>query len=272
MEWIDALNAVLRDTEASLESEAGVETIAGRSGYSPFYLQRIFTMLTGMTLGEYLRGRRLSEAGAALQKGATVLETALRFGWDSPESFNRAFKKFHGATPSAAQKGCALKYITPLHLTIQLTVGTLMNFTSKHRPEQTVIGVERRFSYENSFAEIPKFWDECRQNNLCAPLGVCFDDNADGRDFAYMIGRFCEPDAPVPEGMTKRALPACDWACFECTGPMPDAIQQLNRRIFTEWLPGNGRYTMAEPVNIEWYDDGDSSAPDYKSGIMIPVK
>ena len=73
MEWIDALNAVLKDTEASLESEAGVETIAGRSGYSPFYLQRIFTMLTGMTLGEYLRGRRLSEAGATLQKGATVL-------------------------------------------------------------------------------------------------------------------------------------------------------------------------------------------------------
>lgn len=277
MEWIDALNKTLRDVEAHLEDGTDAGMLARMSGYSPFYLQRIFAMLTETTLGEYLRERRLSEAGVRLKNGESVLETSLRYGWDSPESFNRAFRKFHGVAPSAARSGkTALKYITPLHLTIQLTGGNNMKYTIEKKGELTVMGVERRFDYETNMTAVPAFWDECQAAGLDKilnnPLGICFDDDRDGCTFAYMVGAFCAPDAPVPEGMVKRIIPAMTWADFECTGPIPDSIQMLNRRIFTDWLPSNGCYEMAMPVNIEWYADGDMSAPDYRCGIMLPVK
>ncbi len=277
LEWIDALNRTLREVEAHLEDETDAGELARMPGYSPFYLQRIFSMLTETTLGEYLRERRLSEAGVRLKQGDSVLETSLRYGWDSPESFSRAFRKFHGVAPSAARSGqTPLKYVTPLHLTIQLTGGNFMKYTIEEKGELTVVGMERRFGYEDNFTAVPAFWDECQATGLDkiigSALGICFDGEGDENSFAYMIGSIWNADAPVPEGLTKRTIPAMTWANFECTGPIPGSIQTLNRRIFTEWLPSNGQYEMAAPINIEWYGEGDMSDENYKCGILIPVK
>lgn len=277
MEWIDALNATLRNVEEHLEDETDAGALARMSGYSPFYLQRIFSMLTETTLGEYLRERRLSEAGVRLKNGESVLETSMRYGWDSPESFNRAFRKFHGVAPSAARSGgVSLKYVTPLHLTIQLTGGKTMKYTIEQKNELTIMGMERRFCYEKCFQAIPMFWDECQaaglDRHIGEAVGVCFDADGEADTFAYMVGGFCDADTPVPEGLVRRTIPAMTWANFECTGPIPESIQALNRRIFTDWLPSNGQYELAAGMNIEWYGGGDMQSPDYRCGLMIPVK
>ena len=151
-----------------------------------------------------------------------------------------------------------------------------MNYVIEERPAQRVIGMERRFRNEDSYARVPEFWREYSARGLhqVSPgiLGICIDDDAAGVSFDYVIGRFAGEDEAIPEGFVCRTIPACTWADFECRGPMPDAIQQLNRRIFAEWLVSNGEWELAESMSIEWYDDGDMSAADYRSGIMIPVK
>ena len=154
-----------------------------------------------------------------------------------------------------------------------------------------VIGFERTFDNETAYAKIPAFWDEIMQK-YCAnawagnppanaqekavadhrigEYGVCIDDLG-GNRFRYLIaGEYTGGD--VPEGMTVYELPRGDWAIFECTGALPEALQSVNTRIFKEWLPGNPDYEFAGVANVEWYGMGDTTAPDYQSAIWIPVK
>lgn len=276
MDWMEALTRMLDYIESHLDTPMDAAEAARASGYSVFYIQRIFGVMTGMTVGSYIRQRRLSEAGLMLRRGASVLDTALRYAWDSPESFARAFRRFHGVNPSQVQAGGALKCVTPLRIRLALTGGHSMTFTIEPKPAMTIIGLSRRFASEGSFTAIPAFWDEYRAKGLeavsPARLGICMDDCPTRDDCLYMIGRFASPEEPVPEGFTRRELPACTWAVFQCRGPMPQAMQDLNRQIFTEWLPSSGAWALAQDVSIEVYGEGDMSLPDYQSAIMIPVK
>ena len=98
----------------------------------------------------------------------------------------------------------------------------------------------------------------------------CFDDCGD--DFEYWIGDLRALDAPIPDGMQSRAIPAATWANFTAVGPIPDALQRLNREIYADWLPNNAEWRPSMGMNIEWYSRGDMSAADYESGILIPVE
>lgn len=149
-----------------------------------------------------------------------------------------------------------------------------MDYRIESRGEQWIVGLEREFRPDSAFREIPEFWKEYAEKGLHGvvpgALGVCFDEG--GKTFRYLIGDFCPPDAAVPEGFVKRAVPAMDWACFECRGAMPGAIQALNREIYSVWLAEHPQYRPAAGMNIEWYDEGDMDAPDYRSGVMLPVR
>ena len=278
MEWIQALDRALRYIEENLMDEGlCVASVAKEAAYSPFYLQRMFSAFTDQSLGEYIRQRRLSVAGQALRSTReTVLTIALRYGYDSPESFQKAFRRFHGVTPSAARKaGVPLKYLSPLHIKVDLTGGSMMDYVVETMEQMTVIGLSRRVPLDGAFGLIPAFWEEYHQKGLdqqvCGYLGICFEEEGKP-DFAYMIAQFCEPDAPVPEGFEKRVIAPHTWVRFRAVGALPDAIQKMNRQIFTEWLPSNTTYSLADGVNIEMYTEGDMNAPDYVSEIWLPVR
>ncbi len=87
-------------------------------------------------------------------------------------------------------------------------------------------------------------------------------------NFDYYIA--VATDRPAPEGTVEYEVPASTWAIFECTGPMPRAIQELQKRIVTEWLPTSG-YEYADKPNIEVYTEGDTQSPAYKSEVWLPV-
>ena len=154
-----------------------------------------------------------------------------------------------------------------------------------------LIGFERIFSVETAYSEIPKYWEEifsryeanaragsepanaCEKAFLDYNIGeyaVCIDDVGEGQ-FRYVIaGKYTGGE--VPEGMTLVELPRCDWAVFDCVGPMPESLQTLNTRIFNEWLPNNPDYTFYGNASIEWYDDSDMDAACMHSAIWIPVQ
>lgn len=277
MEWIQSIGRALAYVEDHLtDGELNVETVARAAAYSPFYLQRLFYVLTDGSLADYIRARRLSAAGQALQAGgAKVLDVALRYGYETPESFQKAFRRFHGITPSAAQRTHAqLRYLSPLTIKVELTGGSIMDYTVESMGELTVLGKVRRFALDTAFAQIPGYWDEYREQGLhskvCGYLGVCFDETA--TDFAYLIGSFCEAGAEAPQGFEKHTLTPHTWAKFRAVGAIPASIQKVNRQIFTEWLPGNAEYEIADTLNIEMYTEGDMTAADYVSEIWLPVR
>ena len=277
MQLTEAMEKVLALAEANLEGSIDMPELARAVGYSDFYLQRVFAMMAGEPLGTYLRERRLTCAGRRLQAGERVLDTALRYGWESPESFEKAFKRFHGVTAKQAKQGAPLRCVDPLHIRVTLTGGRDMDYQVENMDTLYVMGKVRRFDYEDCFQRIPEFWTayyrEGYHKEVPGFLGVCLDDECGERKgFAYMIGCFCGVEDEVCEGFEKRKLDAGTWAKFKAHGAMPDALQKLNRQIFTQWLPSSAEWTMARNVNLEVYTEGDMSSADYVSEIWIPVK
>jgi Uncharacterized protein conserved in bacteria len=283
MDWVEGMSAALDCIEANLEEELDIARVARCACVSPFYFQRAFAILCGYTVGEYVRRRRLSLAGGELLASEVkIIELAFKYGYDSPDSFTRAFTRFHGVTPTAVRRdGAAVKSFAPLRIKLILEGGTIMEYKIVQKEAFTVMGVTRRFINETAYAEIPKFWDEHNKSAnsklVCGMYGVCIDDAVDTSGFDYMIADNYLPWNEIPDGMTCRVIPRHTWAVFPCHGPMPTALQSVNTRIFSEWLPACRDYELSDSYNIELY----SPVKDYPNGlddenyyseIWVPVK
>lgn len=295
MDWLACVRKAIDYMEEHLAEDIGVADVAEQVYISPFFLQRGFSVMTGCGVGEYLRNRRLYEAARELQNTEDrVIDIAFRYLYDSPESFAKAFSRFHGATPSQVRAGASpIRVFLPLRINLTVQGGQQMDFKITPMFPFKVIGFQREFDYENSYREIPLFWDEiCAKyaasvyagnapanpyeqalvDNCIGEYGVCIDDIPGGR-FRYLIaGKYT--GGPVPEGMAVYEFPRGDWAVFNCVGPIPESLQALNTRIFQEWLPGNQDYELCGNATVEWYDcvNGEKDDPDYRSAIWVPVK
>ena len=151
----------------------------------------------------------------------------------------------------------------------------MMNYKIEQKDAFTLCGVEQSFKMETSTSEIPKFWQEFfekgLQEQVCPVFGVCFDADAEG-NFPYMIADILKKGIAVPEGLKTREVPAHLWARFACVGPMPGALQSVTKQIYSEWLPTNGTYEVAQYMEIEMYSEGDPASKDYYSEVWIPVQ
>lgn len=283
MEWANAISKAIEYIETHITDGITAEDIAKEVYLSPFYFQKSFSLLCGFTVNEYIRSRRLSLAGNELATSdERVIDVAIKYGYDSPDSFTKAFTRFHGITPSMARKnGQILKTFAPLKIKISMEGGYGMDYKIMKKEEFTVLGVSKKFDYENAKKTIPMFWQEhyARGNGkyVCGMFGVNIDEQMGGDTFEYLIADIYNPLKEVPEGFTVRKIPAFTWAVFPSRGAMPDALQDVNTKIFSEWLPALGDYEFAAGYCIEMYDDVSkyekgTMDDNYYCEIWIPVK
>ncbi|MGN1148466.1 MAG: effector binding domain-containing protein [Lachnospiraceae bacterium] len=285
MEWTEAIRQSIDFMEAHILEEISSEDVAASVHVSALYFQKGFTILTGYTPAEYIRNRRLYLAAMDIFAGRDkIIDLAYKYGYDTPESFSKAFRRFHGVSPMQIKaQPHRLKTFLPLVVKISVEGGNNMDYRMEKKDAFKVIGMERKFSSDNSYEEIPKFWDEFNEK-YSAPIcnemggkctvgkyGICLDEEIQDGKFSYLIAGDYE-GGDVPEGLVVKEISAHEWAIFTCIGPMPAALQSVNTRIFNEWLPGNKEYEIAESINIEMYTMGDVNSPDYVSEIWIPVK
>lgn len=274
--WAEGIGSAIRYIEDNLAGELDITDIAAQAYVSAFHFQRIFSVLCGMTVGEYIRARRLTLAAQELSRGdIRVIDAAVKYGYDSPDSFARAFTRFHGITPSAAkEKGAELKSYAPLKIKLTLEGGSMMDYRIEEKAQFTVMGVSRKFNSETSYQEIPKFWEEHFRNGgeekVKGMFGVCIDsrDNGSAMEFDYLIADVYDPCAEIPGGCVTRVIPAGTWAIFPCS---VKTLQDVNTKIWSEWLPNCKDYKLAGNYNIEMYTEMcDDPAKQY-SEIWIPV-
>ena len=292
MEWLTSIRKAIDYMEAHLEDDITALDVADQVFMSSFFFQKGFSLMTGYGLGEYIRNRRLYLAALDLQKtDEKIIDIAFRYCYETPESFTKAFSRFHGVSPSQVREGSPIKPFLPLKIEIFIHGGNQMDYKITKKACFKVIGFAREFDGETSYVEIPKFWDEIREKyaarvwsgnapsneyekaiveNNIGEYGVCVDDIGEGK-FRYFVAGIYK-GGEVPEGMSVYELPEFDWAIFDCYGPCPKALQDVNTKIWKEWLPGNPDFEFPGRVNIEWYGDGDPSVSDYHSAIWIPVK
>ena len=271
--WIEGMQASIDYIEENLTEPLEIGAVAGTAGLSPFYYQRIFGALCGMTVGEYIRARRMTLAARELAgTDLKVIDAAMKYGYDSPDSFARAFQRFHGITPSAAKEpGAQLKSFAPLHIKISLEGGIMLDYRISEKAPFTVIGVKRRFNSDTSYQEIPKFWNEWLAQGENRPImgtfGVCI--GCEGKEFDYWIADLYRPWDEIPEGCETQLIPGSLWAQFPCT---IRTLQDTNTKIWSEWLPALQGYALAGDYDIEVYLPPEEGSGDMKVYIWVPLK
>ena len=247
--WIEGFQESIDFIEQNLTEELDTADIAAKAALSPFYYQRIFGALCGMTVGEYIRARRMTLAAQELSReDVKVIDVAIKYGYESPDSFAKAFQKFHGITPSQAREaGAPLRSFAPLHIKITMEGGTMLDYRIVEKAPFTIVGTKRRFNSDTRYQEIPKFWAEYMGQGKKCPImgtfGVCVDMG--DKDFDYWIADLYKPWEDIPEGCDTYQIPGSLWAQFICKGALPDSLQSVNTKIWSEWLPALQGYELA---------------------------
>lgn len=283
MGWMEAIGTAIQYIEDHITDELTVDMIADHVNISSFYFQKGFAMLCGFTISEYIRNRRLALAGSDLATSdERIIDIAMKYGYDSPDSFTRAFSRFHGVTPTAARKDkVMLKSFAPLKVKLSLEGGYLMDYRIEKKEAFTVIANAKTFSYEGAKEVVPQFWQEHFQTGkgktVMGFFGINIDEKMGKDTFEYLIADPYEEGKEVPEGFVTRTIPEFTWAVFPCVGAMPDALQDVNTKIFTEWLPALKEYEFAAGYCVEMYDDptkypNGTQDEKYYCEIWIPVK
>ena len=191
MGWVEAVGEAVQYVEDHITEELSAEEIAKQVNISPFYFQKGFAMLCGFTLGEYIRNRRLALAGSELASGnGKVIDIALKYGYDSPDSFAKAFTRFHGVTPLRARKEqVTLKSFAPLKIKLSLEGGYLMDYRMEKKEAFTVIANAKVFAYEGAKNTVPQFWQEHfkegKGKNVMGVYGINIDEKMKQNSFEY---------------------------------------------------------------------------------------
>ena len=179
MDWLKSMNDAIAYMEENLTGSLSPEDVAAKVYLSGGHFQRAFAVLTGMTVGEYIRNRRLALAGQELaMHGAKVVDVAFKYGYETPESFAKAFYRFHGTTPSQVKLyGAAFKSFNRLTIKITLEGGTAMDYKIIKKDAFTTAVKRRLFNMETNTKEIPLFWDEYMRDGsnekVCGMYGIC---------------------------------------------------------------------------------------------------
>jgi AraC family transcriptional regulator len=289
MDWITGIQKAIDYVEEHITENIDYEEAAKRAYSSSFHFQRIFAVLCGFTLGEYIRNRRLSLAGnELLTTDAKVIDVALKYGYDAPESFSRAFTHFHGISPSQVKKGANIKSYSRLSVKLILNGGSTMDYRIETKEAFELIVKKKRVTSreEMTAAEISDFWAECGKDGTVAALckyipennifgrcivGACFGNDAEETDFPYGIGAHYNGRAVDDEGFVVEKIPKHTYVIFKCVGKMPEAFQKLYKRIYTEFFPASD-YQPCGGVDFEAYPSADVTSPDYTCEIWVSVE
>lgn len=283
MEWTECISKAISYVENNITEELTIEDIARQAMISPFYFQKGFAMLCGFTVGEYMKKRRLTLAGSELvSSDRKIIDIALKYGYDSPDSFTKAFTRFHGATPTSVRKGeTMMKSFASLKIKLTIEGGYTMDYKIVEKEQFTIIGVSKVLKYDEAAAAVPKMWEEYYQtgknNTVCSVFGVNIDESMGNNEFEYLIADSYNPAIDITDRFVTRVIPKYIWAIFACRGAMAQSMQDINKKIFSEWLPNCKDYEIAAGINIEMYGDPAKYSKgiqdeNYYSEIWIPVK
>ncbi len=278
MEWIERLNEAIGYIEEHLTEEIDMEQLGRIACCSSYHFQRMFTYMAGVPLSEYIRRRKMSLAAVDLQgKDMKIIDAAYKYGYSSPTAFNRAFQSVHGIAPSALKKeGISVKSFPPITFKITVKGVEEMNYRIETKEAFRIVGVSVPLEkdIEKNFAVIPAKWGEIAANGTLQrliglmnadPRGVLGVSTCnDTEPWRYYIA---VSSSQAADGLEEYTVPGATWAVFPGSGTN-QSIQELERRIVTEWLPTSG-YEYGNAPDVEVYLNPDPENAQFE--VWIPV-
>ncbi len=281
------LNQVIDYIENHLTDELPLESISEYAGVSDFHFRKIFFYLSGLTLSEYIKNRRLSEANKDLLNGEKVTDVAFKYGYQSVDGFTRAFKKWSGFLPSDVIKTGISKSFPKLSFVITVKGGTSMEYKIEDKPAFNLVGVSKRvpMQFEGVNNEIVKLAQSITEEqkaemhalqNIEPYEIVNASYHADANflkeegDLTHLIG-VLTTDNQVSDRLDKVPVKACTWAIFPNEGPFPSTLQETMAKTYSEWLPSSDYEVINVPSFSFTKMDKDKEGYAY-SEVWIPVR
>lgn len=277
MEWIERLNQAIEYIEEHLTEKIDYDQLAFIVDCPTYHFQKTFFYMTGMTVNEYIRKRRMSLAAVDLQTSNTkIIDIALKYGYESPTAFNRAFQSVHGYAPSVVRKeNCSLKSYPAVKFTFSIQGNEVLNYKIVKKKSFRVIGRSYPLSKQLSenFKNIPLKWDESLADGTLNQLSELMDQEPFALlgvsihyldDWRYMIA---VKSQEIENKFEECIIPSATWAVFSGQGTNR-SLQELERRVIIEWLPTSG-YQYANIPDIEVYLKADPNDTIYE--YWLPV-
>lgn len=282
MEWLKKLGAAIDYIEDNLDKEISYDEAARIACCSSYYFQRIFSYVSGVSLSEYIRRRKMTQAAFELQRtNSKVIDVALKYGYSSPTSFNRAFQNVHGITPTAAKAmGSVLQAYPSIQFRVEIAGESAMVYHITEKQPLRIVGIRIPMveDMEENLRIVPDFWKSTFQGKqfleICrlsdqepsVILGISVYENP--KEIYYYIGVIT--NATVPLGMYELEIPAATWVVFENDGCFKEDVQSVFRRFYMEWQPFSG-YKYAELPDIEVYPICDGHPVHGHSEVWIAI-
>ena len=285
MNWIERLNTAITYIEENIADELDFSKIAKAAGCSTYHFQRMFIYMTDMPLGDYIRRRQMSLAVTDLKNdGAKVIDVALKYGYNSPTAFNRAFKSVHGIAPSLVKHdGVIVKSYPPISFQISIKGVEGLNYRIERKEAFRIVGISTPFSdvYEENFELDSQIWRILEANGSIEKiaahmngkpsgmLGVVVGnyDNDSYENFQYYVA--VSSTKEIDDTLEEYIIPASLWAIFSGEGKYPEACQDMWRRIVSEWLPTCGyEFDNGPEIEVRFNNDWENEKFEY----WLPVK
>jgi len=288
MDWQQGMNRVVQYVEENLTQPISHETLSRIVCCSAYEFSRIFSFMAGVSVSEYIRRRRLSQAVFDIQNTeAKIIDIALKYCYESPTTFARAFKELHGTSPTSARnESVPIKTYPPISFVLTIKGVNAMTFRIEKRDSFQIMGLldhADMADYEpgeclpkmwNEFMENynPRLWNDGKDSFYTAPLWqvAAYDFKPGCGKSKSIIG--AEYKGRKLDGMAIEAIPAATWAVFTFTSPTgAPYVPEAWARVLTEWFPSS-QYIRDESVpSMEVYPDGDADSKDYQWEIWMPV-
>lgn len=286
MDTLKQMNLAMQYIESNLTDEIDYKELSKLACCSEYHFRRVFSYLAGMSIGEYIRLRRLAYGVLLLKdNNKKIIDIAMTLGYESPDAFAKAFQSVHNVTPTQARKdGVKLKTFLPMTFQLKIQGGNVMDYRIETKGKFKIAGISKRITlvYEGvntqmdsmwaslnpeDFVELKKLSNTQPSGIICASANLT-DGRQEGTELDQYIGVATTMD--IPERWEALEVPASTWAVFTAIGDFPKALQDTWARIYAEWLPTSG-YEVVEGPEILWNESPDTSKSNYKSEIWIPV-
>lgn len=281
------LNQVIDYIEDHLTDELSLEVISEYAGVSDYHFRKLFFYLSGLTLSEYIKNRKLSEANKDLLNGEKVTDVAFKYGYQSMDGFTRAFKKWSGFLPSDVIKKGVSKSFPKLSFVIAVKGGISMKFRIEDKPAFNLVGVSKRvpMQFEGVNNEIVKLAESITDEQKAEMhalqniepyeiVNASYDADAkflkEEGELTHLIG-VLTTENQVSDRLEKVPVKACTWAVFPNEGPFPSMLQETMAKVYSEWLPSSDYEVIDAPVFS--FTKMDKDKKDYAySEVWIPVR
>lgn len=262
-----SLNQAIKYIEDNIENKIEYKKVAQILGMNEYTAQTAFYVLCNISISDYIRKRRLSNAGCDLfNTNQTVLDTAIKYQYNSGVAFSRAFEKFHGIKPSEVkQNPQGLKVYSRIEFDENVKEKNTIEYSIQEKEELILYGIGKNTNNENIHIDAPKLWEE-KLKQYEEKYGhfdygmTSYDDRFNCEECKYWV--LYNKEIPEKE-FEKIVIPKGKWIVIKINSQEAKDIQEVTNKFYKEFVPSTN-YTLKEIPELEYYHDDITE-------FMIPI-